>query len=173
MSEAESHPSGEGARVVDALRLEVVVPGVGRPAPALVDALAPLLAVALPPPFPSRLSAALIELVTNAAEHCEASAGPGVRVEVYRRAGVCGVAVSNPSAPGSLDALRARLEALSEAGSPKELLARTLRERRAARLKGGVGLLRLVAECGFELSVSEEHHWLTVRAEQALPGGRS
>ena len=53
---------------------------------------------------------------------------------------------------------------------PVDLLAETLRARRADRLKGGLGLLRLVSENRFRLSARYEHEHLTVFAAFPLRG---
>jgi hypothetical protein len=61
-----------------------------------------------------------------------------------------------------------RVAKISAVADPRKLLAETIRERRQSRLKGGLGLLRLVAENKFSISSDYQDGLLTVRANYRL-----
>jgi hypothetical protein len=80
------------------------------------------------------------------------------------------VRVSNKATPEQYEGVRARVDALSGEADAKQLLRTTLRTRRADRLKGGLGLMRLVSENRFRLAVTYERELLTMQAAFPLRG---
>jgi hypothetical protein len=80
------------------------------------------------------------------------------------------VRVRNKATPEQYEGVRARVDALSGAIDAKKLFTTTLRARRADRLKGGLGLMRLVSENRFRLAVSYERELLTMQAAFPLRG---
>lgn len=80
------------------------------------------------------------------------------------------VRVTNKATPEQYEGVRARVDALSGTTDAKKLFSTTLRARRADRLKGGLGLMRLVSENRFRLAVSYERGLLTMQAAFPLRG---
>jgi hypothetical protein len=80
------------------------------------------------------------------------------------------VRVSNKATPEQYASVRERVAALSDAEDVRKLFTSTLRARRADRLKGGLGLMRLVSENRFRLSVSYDRDVLTMQAAFPLRG---
>jgi hypothetical protein len=80
------------------------------------------------------------------------------------------VRVTNKATPEQYEGVRARVDALTGTTDAKKLFSTTLRARRADRLKGGLGLMRLVSENRFRLAVSYEGGLLTMQAAFPLRG---
>jgi hypothetical protein len=80
------------------------------------------------------------------------------------------VRVTNKATPEQFEDVRARVDALTRTNDAKKLFSTTLRARRADRLKGGLGLMRLVSENRFRLAASYEGGLLTMQAAFPLRG---
>jgi sigma-B regulation protein RsbU (phosphoserine phosphatase) len=128
-----------------------------------------LLGVFYPPIVARRAHVAMTELVDNVTQNisdpeCRMTVRLTLRGETLR------VRTSNAATIEQTERVRAVLARLGAADEPLEVLRDTLRERRRMRLKGGLGLLRLVAENKFRLSASHEGGRLEVSAELDLGG---
>ncbi|MCK5347163.1 MAG: ATP-binding protein [Candidatus Heimdallarchaeota archaeon] len=66
--------------------------------------------------------------------------------------------------------VKAHVKKINTTKNLKKLMTDTIRERRKDRLKGGLGLIRLVAENKFDLSVHYRVHFLIVETRIALGG---
>ena len=66
--------------------------------------------------------------------------------------------------------VKAHVKKINTTKNLKKLMTDTIRERRKDRLKGGLGLIRLVAENKFDLSVHYRVHFLIVESRIALGG---
>jgi hypothetical protein len=66
--------------------------------------------------------------------------------------------------------VKAYVKRINSAEDPRRLLADTIRERRKDRLKGGLGLIRLVAENKFSLSARYRAPFLIVECQFSLGG---
>lgn len=80
------------------------------------------------------------------------------------------ISVTNSASEEAAAKVRAKIAALGTPAEAKKLLAQTIRERRPQRLKGGLGLIRLVAENRFTLSSDFQDGRLTVSARYPLEG---
>jgi hypothetical protein len=80
------------------------------------------------------------------------------------------VEATNRVTPEQRAAVEKRIGELADPVAVRKQFAETIRARRAARLKGGLGLMRLVTENKFALSTRHEDDHLTVRAEYLLRG---
>lgn len=143
---------------------------VGNIATVLGDALLPLLAMFYPPPLCKKANVVMTELVQNVMENL-VDRSADVRVQLAIDGAALVVAVTNKVTPEQRAAVEARIGTLAALEDPKKLFAETLRARRVQRLRGGLGLMRLVSENKFRLSTHCEHDHLTVRAEFPLRGG--
>ncbi len=112
------------------------------------------------------------ELVQNVLENIVDPASE-MQLQLSIDGDVLVIEVRNKASVGQFEAVQARIDALARSDDPKRLFGDTLRARRSDRLRGGLGLLRLVAESRFRLAVDyDEHELLTVRAAFLLGGTR-
>jgi hypothetical protein len=122
-----------------------------------------------PTALAKKANVVLTELVQNIVENVVDPASDGsIKLSIDGRELV--IAVSNAATVADYDKVRARIAALGTPAEAKKLLAQTIRERRPQRLKGGLGLIRLVAENRFSLSCDHADGKLTVTARYPLEG---
>jgi hypothetical protein len=114
-----------------------------------------------------RANVAVTEFVTNALSNAVDPEGE-LRVDVTVDADALVVEVSNKVDDPGYAAVEARVQRINESPDIKALLRETIKHRRARRLKGGLGLLRLSSENRFALSVRREGEYMIVRAVHAL-----
>jgi hypothetical protein len=114
-----------------------------------------------------RANVAVTEFVTNALSNAVDPAGE-LRVDVSVDADALVVEVSNKVDDPGYAAVEARVRRINESEDVKALMRETINHRRARRLKGGLGLLRLTSENRFVLSVRRDGEYMTLRAEHAL-----
>ena len=141
----------------------------GNLATLLGDSLPALLGMFYPPAVGKKANVAVTELIQNVVENIVDPASE-LLLELHVDADGLSVQVRNKATLAQYEAVRARIDAVAGVADPKRLLADTLRARRADRLKGGLGLLRLVSENRFRLSARYEHEHLTVHAAFPLRG---
>lgn len=141
----------------------------GNLATLLGDSLPALLGMFYPPAVGKKANVAVTELIQNVVENIVDPASE-LLLELNVDADGLEVQVRNKATLAQYEAVRARIDAVARVADPKRLLAETLRARRADRLKGGLGLLRLVSENRFRLSARYEHEHLTVFATFPLRG---
>ncbi len=164
-----SYTMGVNTRVGMTLRVAPVGDIRGNLATLLADSVPALLAMFYPPALGRKANVAVTELIQNVLENIvdpESELALDLRVD----ADALTVVVRNKATEAQYEAVRARIEALARVPDPRRLLAETLRSRRADGLKGGLGLLRLVSENRFRLTVRHEHEHLTVQADFPLRG---
>lgn len=107
----------------------------------------------------------LTELIGNVLENFTLS-DSAIRVELELGDHHMRVEVANTATPEQHAVVREHLERIVNSDSPHALFARTIRERHRARLEGGLGLMRLVAENKFTVTVGyTEDSMMTVTAE--------
>lgn len=136
--------------------------------PGLVaDSATAMLGMFYPIAVGKKANVALSELVTNVMENIFDAQGI-VRVRIEVSAVRLRISVTNTAAAQSYQAVSARITELQNSPNPKKLFADTIRARRSQQLKGGIGLMRLVAENKFKLSVDYDDALLTVHAEYRL-----
>jgi len=141
----------------------------GNIATLLGQSLHELLTMFYPPAVGKKANVAVTELIQNVIQNvldADSELGLDLRVDD----GLLVVRVRNKATAAQYEAVRARVDALTASAAPKHLFTETLRRRRAERLKGGLGLMRLVAENRFRLAVSYEQEHLTMQAAFPLRG---
>jgi hypothetical protein len=125
----------------------------------------------LSPFYPARICKkahiGVTELFSNVLENVT-DARSGVEVEFSIDGERLSIDVANRATEEQYAVVRARLLEIAGAESAAKLLAGTLRRRRIQRAKGGLGLIRLVAENKFTLSATYEGGLLVMRAKYAL-----
>lgn len=141
----------------------------GNLATLLGDSLPALLGMFYPPSVGKKANVAVTELIQNVVENIVDPASE-LQLELRVDAEALEIQVRNRATPAQYEAVRARIDSVAQSVDPKRLLGETLRARRADRLKGGLGLLRLVSENRFRLSACYEQEHLTVFAEFPLRG---
>jgi len=122
-----------------------------------------------PPLVSCKVDAALTELIQNVLKNF-IDGDSGITIELHLVDQNLTVRVSSVATLEQFLTVRSTVDSLKSAASPRELLKTTIRERRKERQKGGVGLLRLVAENRFDLAVKFEKSVLTVESHIALGG---
>jgi len=66
--------------------------------------------------------------------------------------------------------VKAQVQKINSANNIRELLKETIQQRRGKRLKGGLGLIRVVAENKFDISVDYKEPFLIVESQISLGG---
>lgn len=133
----------------------------------LAEAAQSLLGMFYPVPTAKRANVVITELVTNVLENVVDPASD-FTMDLVIDGDVLKITVCNTVKPENYERIKARIAELQNAADAKKLLAKTIRERRPQRLKGGLGLIRLVAENRFALSSEYVDGRAIVRAEQTL-----
>jgi hypothetical protein len=114
-----------------------------------------------------RANVAVTEFVTNALTNAVDPAGE-LRVDISIDSEALVVEVSNKVDDPGYAAVAERVQRINESADVRALLRDTINFRRARRLPGGLGLLRLSSENKFVLSVRRDGEYMTIRAEHAL-----
>jgi len=141
----------------------------GNIATLLGQSLHELLTMFYPPAVGKKANVAVTELIQNVIQNVlDVDSELGLDLRVDQDALI--VRVRNKATPAQYEAVHARVDALAASVAPKDLFTATLRRRRADRLKGGLGLMRLVAENRFRLAVSYEQEHMTMQATFPLRG---
>lgn len=140
---------------------------VGDVAGLLGESLLELLSMFYPRRVCKKANVVVTELVTNVLENVS-DPESGLLLELRIDQDRLVVGVTNPATLAQFEVVRARLQAIHDAPNPKHLLRDTIRSRRADRLKGGLGLMRLAIENRFGLNATYDQGNLMVRAEFAL-----
>lgn len=126
-----------------------------------------LLSMFYPTAVARKANVAISELVTNVLENISDPGGVlsfALNVEGERLR----VSVTNTVNDEQFQKVVQRISDLKTHANPRKLLAETIRARRVHQLKGGLGLIRLVAENKFELSAEKNGDELTVHAVYRL-----
>jgi hypothetical protein len=128
-----------------------------------------LLGVFFPHTVGKKANVVVTELVQNVLENVLDPAS-ALHLELRVDADALVVRVSNKATLEQYEGVRARVDALTSSDDVRKLFTTTLRSRRADRLKGGLGLMRLVSENRFRLAVSYDRELLTMQAAFPLRG---
>ena len=80
------------------------------------------------------------------------------------------IRVKNAVTSDQFDKVRVQVDRINQAEDLKRLMRDTIRERRRLKEKGGLGLIRLVAENKSQLSVSYEGGYLVVTSQLDVGG---
>lgn len=133
----------------------------------LGESVMSLLLMFYPPPLCKKANIVISELVTNVLENVfDPDSGFVLKLSLLSDSLV--ISVQNTVPQEIADKVQGRVAKISAVADPRKLLAETIRERRQSRLKGGLGLLRLVAENKFTISSDYQDGLLTVRANYRL-----
>jgi hypothetical protein len=141
----------------------------GNLAATLGESLGGVLAMFYPSTLCKKANIVVTELVQNVIENVQDPASE-MRLDVQIDSDTLQVEVTNKATAEQFAAVKDRVEKLSAADDPKRLFAETLRARRMQRLRGGLGLLRLVSENRFRLSARYAGERLTMQAIFSLRG---
>ena len=111
----------------------------------------------------------ITELINNALENCNDSDSQiGLKLHVDESKLI--IKVVNPVEEEQYEHVRAHVDRINNTENIRALLRRTILERRKDRLKGGLGLIRLVAENKFKLTVDYRKPYLIVESQYVLGG---
>jgi hypothetical protein len=111
----------------------------------------------------------LTELVNNAIENSTDSGSRiGLKVDIDKNRLV--IKVMNPVTREQYEKVRRHVEKINSTENIRKLLRDTILLRRKDRLKGGLGLIRLVAENKFSLSVTFKNPYMIVESHFSLGG---
>ena len=133
----------------------------------LGESVMSLLLMFYPPPLCKKANIVISELVTNVLENVfDPDSGFVLKLSLLSDSLV--ISVQNKVPKEIAEKMLARVAKIAAVADPRKLLAETIRERRQSRLKGGLGLLRLVAENKFSITSDYQDGLLTVRADYRL-----
>ncbi len=133
----------------------------------LGESVMSLLLMFYPPQLCKKANIVISELVTNVLENvCDPDSGFVLKLSLLADSLV--ISVQNKVPAEIAEKVLGRVAKINAVADPRKLLAETIRERRQSRLKGGLGLLRLVAENKFSISSDYQDGLLTVRANYRL-----
>jgi hypothetical protein len=141
----------------------------GNLAATLGESLIGLLAMFFPPALCKKANVVVTELVQNVIDNVSDPAS-GMRLDLRIDGDTLFVCVTNKATAEQYATVKERVEQITSSGDPKRLFADTLRARRVQRLRGGLGLIRLVSENRFRLSASYAGEHLTMQAILPLRG---
>lgn len=143
----------------------------GNLAATLGEALIGMLGMFYPPPLCKKANIVVTELVQNVLENVS-DPGSEMRLDLRIDSDQLHVTVVNKVTEDQYAIVRERVDQLAGEADPKRLFADTLRARRSQRLRGGLGLIRLVSENRFRLSASYAGELLTMQAVFSLRGAQ-
>jgi hypothetical protein len=133
------------------------------------ESLQTLLGMFYPSPVCKKANVVITEFVQNVVENVSDGAS-GMQLDVRIDEHTLTVSCTNKVTAAQADAVRSRIDLINSTPDVRRLLAQTIRARRVDRLKGGLGLMRLVSENKFRLSADYSDDLLTVRAEFRMKG---
>ncbi|MBN1409890.1 MAG: hypothetical protein JW969_03535 [Spirochaetales bacterium] len=119
----------------------------------------------------SRLNVMVSELVNNAVENViDPGAGFSVNIRITESELI--VKVSNRADEAQYEKVKRHIGVIRMSDDKKRLMAETIAQRKALRLKGGLGLIRLAAEIKSELNANynRDKSVMTVVSRLALNG---
>lgn len=155
--------STQNTEFVSELRISPVGNILGDLPGLVADGTMAMLGMFYPVTIGKKANIALSELLTNVMENIF-DPGGGVGVRIGANAERLHISVSNTASLNAYESVSARIAELQNSQNPKKLFADTIRARRSQQLKGGIGLMRLVAENKFSLSADYDGGVLTVHA---------
>lgn len=115
----------------------------------------------------TRIYVGVSELLTNVLQHATVRDGE-VNLNLHLQPDCLSVKVQNRASIEEYEKVQAIVEALAASESPQALFVRTLRDRRDHHQEGGLGLIRLVVECKFQLAIQYSDDLLTIEAKLPL-----
>lgn len=143
----------------------------GNLAATVGESLLAMLAVFYPQALCKKANVVITELVQNVIDNVSDPASQ-MRVDLRIDGAALQVQVTNKATAEQYQVVKDRIEQLHAATDPKRLFADTLRARRLQRLRGGLGLIRLVSENRFRLSATYAGEHLTMQAVFPLRGAQ-
>lgn len=143
----------------------------GNLAATVGESLLAMLGMFFSPTLCKKANVVITELVQNVIDNVSDPASE-MRIDVRIDGEALQVEVTNKVTPEQFQAVRERIEQLNTVSDPKRLFADTLRARRMQRLRGGLGLIRLVSENRFRLSANYAGEHLTMQAVYLLRGAQ-
>lgn len=118
-----------------------------------------------------RANIVITELVNNVLENIALSESP-ITLEVSLDGAWMDIRVRNVATPEQYAHVKQRVDLINNTEDLRQVLKETIRQRRQDRLKGGIGLMRLVVENKFRLATdyNEAESILTVHSQLDLGG---
>ncbi len=116
-----------------------------------------------------KVEVVLTELVDNVLKNY-VDGDSGITVEMRIDTHDLTVRVSSVATREQFSKVKSIIDTMSDTQSVKGLLRKTIHQRRKERSRGGLGLLRLVAENRFDLNVTFDESVLAVESHIALGG---
>jgi hypothetical protein len=111
----------------------------------------------------------ITELLNNAVENSSDENG-NIAIELEIDETALAIRVKNMAKPEQYEKVKSHVDKINSATDTRKLLADTIRARRNNHLKGGLGLIRLVAENKFRVSVVYERPFITIESLFPLGG---
>ncbi len=74
------------------------------------------------------------------------------------------IAVSNPAESEAAEVVQSKIAAIMHSDNIRQLLRSTMEERKAKKLRGGIGLIRMKSENNANLQAAWKNNTLTVTA---------
>lgn len=127
-----------------------------------------LLKAFYPPIVGKRTNIVITELVNNVLENILLP-DSAVTLEILVDAQHLVIRVTNAADEQRYEKVASHVRAIMECDDVKRLMRQTIRDRRVGRLKGGIGLMRLVAENKFQIHTEFHDGKMTVESRLA-PG---
>lgn len=143
----------------------------GNLAATVGESLLAMLGMFYSPSLCKKANVVITELVQNVIDNVS-DPGSEMKIEFRLDPEALQVEVTNKVTPEQFQVVKDRVEQLGVTEDAKRLFADTLRARRMQRLRGGLGLIRLVSENRFRLSATYAGEHLTMQAVYPLRGAQ-
>lgn len=126
-----------------------------------------LLKAFYPPVVAKRANIVITELVNNVFENMQFP-DSAMELEITVDSDTLVIKVTNAADEVRYAKVADHVQAIHDAQDVKQLMRQTIRDRRVGRQKGGIGLMRLVAENKFQISTEFLDGQMTVESRLAL-----
>jgi hypothetical protein len=111
----------------------------------------------------------ITELFNNAVEN-STDGESNIILELEINEDILIIRVKNVAERGQFESVKAHIDKINSATDKRKLLADTIRARRKKQLQGGLGLIRLVAENKFDVSVEYSSPYIVIESQFPLGG---
>lgn len=143
----------------------------GNLAATVGESLLSMLGMFFSPALCKKANVVVTELVQNVIDNVS-DPSSAMKIELLLDPEALRVEVTNKVTPEQYQVVKDKVDQLEETEDAKRLFADTLRSRRMQRLRGGLGLIRLVSENRFRLSATYAGEHLTMHAVYPLRGAQ-
>lgn len=128
-----------------------------------------LLGAFYPRQISKKANTVLTELINNVLENVTVGKSEiGVDLKINQEN--LTIRVRNYATKAQFQKVKEHIDKINSTANIKDLLKETIHSRKSEHLKGGLGLIRLVAENKFSISVDYNEKYLTIESQIALGG---